>query len=59
MNENLPGALTDEDRTWGMLAHLGGFAGYLIPFGHILAPLLIWLLKKEKSAFIDDQGRGA
>jgi len=59
MEEKLPVALTQEDRTWGMLAHLGGFAGYIIPFGHILAPLLIWLLKKEKSAFIDDQAKEA
>ena len=52
-----PVAATPDDRTWGMLCHLLAFAGYLIPFGHIIGPLVIWLLKKEQSPFVDDQGK--
>ena len=55
----LPPALTREDRTWGMAVHLSAFAGHIFPFAHIIAPLVIWLLKKETSAFVDDQGKEA
>src|SRR4030043_533479 len=51
-------AMTEQDaRTWAMFCHIGAFAGYIIPFGHIIAPLIIWLIKKDESPFIDDQGK--
>jgi hypothetical protein len=51
-------ALSEKDaRTWAMLCHIGTFAGYIIPFGHIIAPLVIWLIKKDESPFVDDQGK--
>ena len=56
---SLPPALTKEDRTWGMAVHLSAFAGHVFPFAHIIAPLVIWLLKRETSAFVDDQGKEA
>ncbi|MDD4957489.1 MAG: DUF4870 domain-containing protein [Candidatus Omnitrophica bacterium] len=40
-----------------MLCHLGTFSGIIIPFGNILAPLIIWLWKKNESELVDDQGR--
>jgi len=46
-----------EARTWAMLCHLGALAGYIIPFGHIIAPLVIWLIKKDESPLVDDQGK--
>ena len=48
-----------EQRTWGMLCHLLGFSGYLVPFGNILGPLIIWLIKKDEMPFVDDQGKEA
>lgn len=49
---------TDKDeRTWGMLCHLLAFSGYLIPFGSVLGPLVIWMLKKDEMPFVDDQGK--
>ena len=54
---------TDEidgtEKNWAMFTHLGAFAGCLFPFGFIIAPLVIWLIKKDSSAFIDDQGKEA
>ncbi|MCJ7663992.1 MAG: DUF4870 domain-containing protein [Desulfobacterales bacterium] len=51
-------AMNEKDaRTWAMLCHIGTFAGYIIPFGHIIAPLIIWLIKKNESPFVDDQGK--
>ena len=51
-------AMEEKDaRTWAMLCHIGAFAGYIIPFGNIIAPLIIWLIKKEESPLVDDQGK--
>lgn len=50
----------DPDVTlWATMCHLSSFAGILvpIPFVNILAPLLIWILKKDEHPFIDDNGR--
>ena len=40
-----------------MLCHLISFSGYLIPFGNIFGPLLLWLLKREEWPQVDDQGK--
>lgn len=53
------GGVSKDDRTWGMLAHLSALSGFIIPFGNVLGPLVIWLVKREGSAFVDDQGREA
>ena len=42
-----------DDTTMGLLAHL---LGILLGF---LGPLVIWLIKKEQSPFVDDQGKEA
>lgn len=48
----------DKDaRLWGMLCHLTAFAGFIVPFGSIIAPLVIWLIKKNDIPFVDDQGK--
>lgn len=48
-----------EARTWAMFAHLSALSGYLIPFGNIVGPLIIWSIKRETDPFIDDQGKEA
>lgn len=45
-------AATPDDRTMGMLAHLLGIIGFL-------GPLIIWLIKKDQSPFVNDQGKEA
>ena len=42
-----------------MVAHLSAFAGHVFPFAHIIVPLVIWLMKRETSAFVNDQGKEA
>ena len=42
-----------------MFCHLSGLVGYIIPFGNIVAPLIIWQMKKESSAYIDYHGKEA
>lgn len=53
------GQLDSDSRTWGMLAHLSALIGFIIPFGNIAAPLVVWLIKRDEMAFVNDQGREA
>jgi uncharacterized Tic20 family protein len=44
---------TQEERQMGLFCHLGGaLLGFLVP-------LIIWLIKKDQSKFVDDQGKEA
>ena len=48
------------ERNWAMVAHLSGLALYTgIPFGNVLGPLVVWLLKKDDSSFVADQAKEA
>ncbi len=40
-----------------MACHLASFSGYLIPFGNIIGPLIVWLVYRERFPFVDDQGK--
>jgi len=45
-------------RMWGMLCHLTALTAFVgIPFGNILGPLIIWLIKKNDHVFVDKQGK--
>jgi len=48
---------SSDERMWGMLCHLSSLSGGVIPFGNIVGPLVIWLIKKDEYAFVDDQGK--
>ncbi len=50
---------TKDERNMAMLCHLTGLLGGFVPPANIIAPLVIWLLKKDQSAFVDDQGKEA
>ena len=49
--------LTKDERVWGMLCHLSALAFFIFPFGNIIGPLVIWLIKKEEYPFVDEQGK--
>lgn len=47
-------------RTWCVACHLSALAGFVIPgFGHILGPLLVWLIKHGESSEINAHGKEA
>lgn len=46
-------------RMWNMLCHLGALAGFLIPFGSVLGPLIIWQMKKNEFPSVDVHGKAA
>ncbi|APY00822.1 hypothetical protein CLV86_1594 [Lacinutrix venerupis] len=39
--------------------HLSTFSRFIIPFGNFLGPLVLWIINKEKSEFIDEHGKQA
>ena len=48
-----------EERTWSIVVHAAAFAGALVPFGTILGPFIVWIIKKPESALVDRHGRAA
>ncbi|MEI8108349.1 MAG: DUF4870 domain-containing protein [Verrucomicrobiota bacterium] len=54
-----PVVTSEDDRLWGMLAHLSAFSMYFTGIGHLLGPLIVWLAKKENSPFVADQAKEA
>ncbi len=49
---------TPDERNWAVGCHLSSLSGYIgVPFGHILGPLIIWLIKKDSSRFLDEVGK--
>lgn len=46
-----------DSNQWKVYLYVSGLAGLLIPIGNIVAPLILWLIKKEESSEIDAAGR--
>ena len=40
-------AISPEERTLAALTHLSGLAGYIIPLGGVLVPIIIWIVKSD------------
>ena len=66
MNTNIPSdvpqsssSVSAEDRNWATIAHLSALAGFIIPFGSILGPLIVWLIKKDQSSFAAEAAKEA
>lgn len=51
-----PGA---EERQWALIAHLSALAGFVIPFGNLIGPLIVWQIKKDTMPFVADQAKEA
>lgn len=50
---------TKDERTMGMLSHLSALCGVVIPFGNLLGPFLVYMLKKDESEFVRHQATEA
>lgn len=42
---------------WSLLLHLSQLSGWMIPFGGLVVPILIWQLKKEELPDLDEHGK--
>jgi uncharacterized Tic20 family protein len=45
------------DRTWDVLCHVSALAGFVVPFGNILGPLIIWLIKRNEIPSVEAHGK--
>jgi uncharacterized protein len=53
-------APTEQERTWGMLAHLSALAGLVMPLiGIVLGPLIVWLARRDDSPFVASHAKEA
>lgn len=48
-----------ETRQWALLLHLSLLAGYVVPLGGLVAPIVIWQIKKDELPEIDEHGKNA
>jgi uncharacterized Tic20 family protein len=49
----------NKQNTNAFLIHISAFAGFVFPFGHIITPLIAWQTLKDRSPFLDKQGKEA
>lgn len=49
--------LSRDEMNMGILVQVASFAGYLIPFGSVIGPLIVWLMKRDEIPFVDECGR--
>lgn len=47
------------EKQWGAINHISALLGLLLPMALVLGPLLVWMLKRNESAFINEQGKQA
>jgi len=54
-----PAVPSRAERQWAMGCHLIALCGIVVvvPAANLLGPLILWLIKREDGAFIDDQGK--
>ena len=51
--------LTQNEKNTSFLIHLSAFLSFVFPFGSIIGPLIMWSVNKDKSAYLDDNGKEA
>lgn len=44
-------------KQWAMFLHLSQLAGYIIPLFGLIAPIVIWQMKKEEYPILDEHGK--
>ena len=49
----------NDTNTNAFLIHISAFAGFLFPFGNIITPLIAWQTLKDRSPYLDEQGKEA
>jgi len=54
-----PSSPESQARMWNMLCHLSALAGFVIPFGNILGPLIVWQIKKNEFPSVEIHGKAA
>jgi len=53
----VPAVTSAPDNSLAVVMHLLGFAGFVFPLGNLLAPLVLWLVKRAESPELDRVGK--
>lgn len=48
-----------DEQTWSVVVHLSALSALFIPLGHLLGPLVIWLIKRGEMPMVDRHGKEA
>ena len=51
MTETAP-IISPEERGLAACTHLAGLAGYVIPLGGVIVPIIIWMVKSDSAAIV-------
>ncbi|OGA25074.1 MAG: orotate phosphoribosyltransferase [Betaproteobacteria bacterium RIFCSPLOWO2_02_FULL_67_26] len=51
--------VSKEEQNWAMYCHLAALAGFVVPLGNVLGPLIVWLIKKDTMPLVDQHGKEA
>lgn len=55
-----PASAEKQIRLWTVLCHASALVGFIVPgAGHIVAPLIVWLVKRGESTDVDAHGKEA
>jgi len=49
----------NNENTNAFLIHISALAGYIFPFGSIITPLIVWQTLRDRSQYLDEQGKEA
>jgi uncharacterized Tic20 family protein len=50
---------TNNQKNIATFIHLSTFSRFIIPLGNYLGPIILWIINKDKSEFIDTHGKQA
>jgi uncharacterized protein len=53
------GIPVERERTLAMLCHLIALSGVIVPFGNVLGPLIVWMIGKSDSEFVNEHGKSS
>jgi hypothetical protein len=51
--------VSKDEQNWAMICHLSALLGFVFPFGNIIGPLVVWLLKRAEMPLVDTHGKEA
>jgi uncharacterized Tic20 family protein len=53
-------SITAQERNWAMAAHLSALVAVVgLPFGHVVGPLIVYLIKGHESPFVGEHARAS
>ena len=49
--------VSKDEQNWTMFCHLSALSGFIIPFGSVIGPLIIWLMKRAEMPMVEVHGK--